>query len=367
MTESRHGGPLPANVRKIILLLLRYVLPVAALAYLVRTLSGMPRGIFDLWISSLDIQLGTFLLLALLLVLAAVNWMLEAVKWKLLAGKLEPISIGKAFRGILYGVCLGFVTPKRSGEIAGRALVLKPGNQVKGMLINMAGGLSQLGVTLVVGLASLGWVIYFRGTAASHDASIPSGLAAASDIVAASSEPATASGPSLAIFPLAILLALIFLLLYSHRLLRWYLSTPGIPKWTTRVSVLLQVSRPELGRLVGLSFIRYLVFLLQFFLLLQVFQTPISLYASFLLLSITYLVLAAIPLSALGEAGIRGSVVLLAYGWIAAGVPVPPLVETGLVAGILGLWLVNLVLPALAGAALALGGGVSLNARRALA
>ncbi len=339
---------------------MRYVLPVAALAYLFRTLSGMPRGIFDLWISSLDIQLGTFLLLALLLVLAAINWMLEAAKWKLLAGKLEPISIGKAFRGILYGVCLGFVTPKRSGEIAGRALILKPGKQVKGMLINTAGALSQLGVTLVVGLASLGWVIHFRGTAAGPDATITSGIATASEIT-------TASGPSLAIFPLAALLALIFLLLFSHRLLRWYLSRPNIPKWSAKVSVLLQVSRPELGTLVGLSLLRYLVFMLQFFLLLRIFQTPIPLHVSFLLLSITYLVLVAIPLSALGEAGIRGSVVLLAYGWIAAGVPVPPLVETGLVAGILGLWLVNLVLPALAGAALAVGGGVSLNARRALA
>jgi hypothetical protein len=57
--------------------------------------------------------------------------------------------------------------------------------------------------------------------------------------------------------------------------------------------------------------------------------------------------------------------VLLAYGWMAGAGPVSPLLETGLVAGILGLWLVNLVFPALAGAALAIGGGVSLNARRA--
>lgn len=361
MIESRQKGPLPANVRKIILLVLRYVLPVAALAYLVRTLAGMPQGIFELWFSSLDLRLGTFLLLALLLVLAAVNWLLEAVKWKLLAGKLEPISLGMAFRGILYGVCLGFVTPKRSGEIAGRALVLRAGNQVKGMLINTAGSLSQLGVTLVVGLASLGWVIHFRGTVLASDANITSGIAAASsDIVPAS------SGTALAIFPLAVLLALVFLLLYAHRLLRWYLSRPGIPKWSAKASVLLQVSRPELVKLVGLSLLRYLVFMLQFFLLLRVFQTPIPLHASFLLLSVTYLVLAAIPLSALGEAGVRGSVVLLAHGWMAGGVAAPPLIETGLVAGILGLWLVNLVIPALAGAVLAVGGGVSFNVRRAL-
>jgi hypothetical protein len=339
MIESRRLGPLTANVHKIILALLRFVLPVAALAYLIRTLTGIPGEVFNLWLSSLPFEYLTFMLLALLLTLAAANWLIEAVKWKILAGRIEKISLSKAFMGILYGVCLGFVTPRRSGEIPGRAMVLQPGNKVSGMLINTPGSMAQLGVTLVGGLASL-VLILSAGTT-------------------------YGPGPAMLVFPVLALLALVLLAVFAKPLLRRYLYGTRIPRWTAKAAVLLDVSRNLLILLTGLSLIRYMVFMAQFYLLLRIFQTPFTMQQSFILLSVTYLVLAAVPLSALGEAGVRGAVVLLVSGWMTGGT-LPPYTEAGLVAGILGLWLVNLVFPALAGAALAIGGGVSLNLRRAL-
>ncbi len=339
MIKSHRNVPAFTNVHKIILLLLRYVVPLAALAYLVWSISRMPRDILSLWLSSLAFRGPVLWAVAFLLILATGSWMLESIKWKLLAGKIEPISLGKAFRGILFGVSMGMATPKRAGEIAGRALVLLPENQVKGMVINTAGSLSQLAVTLVFGLASLAVLLLL---------------------------PASASPPGwpVLVFPPLALAVLILLLFNAHRLVRWILAKPGAPRWSHVASVFLQVGRGELLGLLGLSMFRYLVFMLQFFLLLRVFHAPLPFAASFLLLSMIYLVLAAVPLSALGEAGVRGSVALLVSGWIYGG-GTPPFIEAGLVAAILGLWLVNLVIPAMVGALLALGGGVSLNVGRA--
>lgn len=347
MNKSRLKAPLSANVRKIILLLLRFVLPVAALAFLVRTLAAMPPEVHRLWLSSLRLDPLTILMLCLLLFLSAFNWLLEAMKWKILAGEIERISLGRAYRGILYGVCLGFVTPKRSGEIAGRALVLDSGNRITGMLVNTPGSMLQLGVTLVGGLTSLALVFYGWRTDPEH---LPAAVL-----------PATA----LLLFPVMALLLLILLFLVAKPMLRRFLARQVHRSWSRKASVLLNIDGPKLVPLAALSVCRYMVFMLQFYLLLRVFQAPLSFPASFVLLSLTYLVLTAVPLSALGEAGVRAAVVLLVAGWVTAG-DLTALMETGMVAGILGLWLINLVVPALAGAALAMTGSVPLNIRRAL-
>lgn len=349
MTESRRKGSLPANVHKIILSLLRFVLPLAALAYLVHALHGMPPGMHRLWLSSLQLNASSLLLLSLLLVLATLNWLLEAVKWKLLTAGLEAISLTTAFRGILYGVCLGFVTPKRSGEIAGRAMVLRSGNRISGMLVNTPGSLVQLGVTLVGGLISLFLVLSRWGSS-------PNPFPGTDAM----------SGTTLLLFPVAALALLTLLFVFAKPGLRWFLSRPASPAWSQKAVVLLDIGGKKLLVLVFLSVCRYLLFMLQFYLLLRLFQSPLPIQDCFVLLSVTYLVLAAVPLSALGEAGVRGAVVLLASGWITPG-NLPPMMETGLVAGVMGLWLINLVIPALAGGALALAGGVPLNLRRALA
>jgi hypothetical protein len=314
------------------------------MAYLLWTFTRLPEGVLSSWASSLGENGRAFRAgLLLILSLVPVNWLLESVKWKLLAGKVEPISLGRSFSGILYGVCLGFVTPRRTGEIAGRALVLQPGHRLRGMLVNTAGSLSQLGVTLAAGLASLAFLLLGGGQA-------PAGIPV----------------PHAAVALPALLLALLALaLLTFRRLLRWYLSRSSIPEWSRHADVLLGLRDRELLWQLLLSAARYLVFTLQFYLLLRLFQAALPFGTALLLLSVTYLLLTAIPLSALGEAGVRGPVVLLAAGMV-PGLAAGPSLEAGMVAAILALWLVNLVLPAIAGALQALAGGIPLQTGRAL-
>lgn len=52
------------------------------------------------------------------------NMLLEGVEWRLLLRRVAPVGWGATFGGILCGYALGFFTPARAGEIAGRAFYL---------------------------------------------------------------------------------------------------------------------------------------------------------------------------------------------------------------------------------------------------
>jgi hypothetical protein len=322
------------NIHKFIRVLIRFILPVAASLYLIYVVCRIPSDTIEYWAASLDFSFRVVVMLALVIVLALLNWLFEAVKWRLLAGQLQAISIKEAFIGILYGVSLGMITPRRVGEVAGRAMVLKPEYRWKGMVINTAGSIAQLGVSLVFGLLSVAFVL-FQGTTAS---SFPLG------------------------FPLGALAILLLLLVTAKPAISRLLTWPKLPGWARVIDVFSGLGLKEMTTLLVLSVFRYSIFLMQFYMLLVVFGVPLSMFYSMLLLSIVFLILAAIPVSALGEAGIRGSVVLLAYGFVfGSHHAFAPGVEPGLLAAILSLWLINLVLPASAGAVLALSGRISIK------
>ena len=53
------------------------------------------------------------------------NWSIEAIKWRLLIKKMQPITFIEALKGVLSGVAVGTFTPNRIGEFGGRILYLK--------------------------------------------------------------------------------------------------------------------------------------------------------------------------------------------------------------------------------------------------
>ena len=276
------------NIHKFLRVLIRIVLPVAASLYLIYVVCRIPSDTIEYWAASLDFSFRVVAMVALVIVLGMLNWLLEAVIWRLLAGRLQAISLKEAFMGILYGVSLGMITPRRVGEIAGRAMVLKPEHWWRGMVINTAGSITQLGVSLVFGLLSVAFVL-FQGSTAS---SFPLG------------------------FPLGALAVLFILLVTAKPVISRLLLCPKLPGWARVIDVFSGLGLKEMGMILILSVSRYSIFLIQFYMLLAVFGIPLPMFYSMLLLSVVFLILAAIPVSALGEAGIRGSVVLLAYGFV---------------------------------------------------
>lgn len=90
-------------------------------------------------------------LIAFIFVLMLVNWLTEAVKWKLLAGKITPVSFSASVLSVFTGITVSFFTPNRVGEFAGCVLHLPFKTRIKGSVASVIGSMSQLLITLIAG------------------------------------------------------------------------------------------------------------------------------------------------------------------------------------------------------------------------
>ncbi|MFO7977547.1 MAG: hypothetical protein R6U64_02705 [Bacteroidales bacterium] len=331
-----------ANVIKFFRRVLRFVVPLGAFAFLVYSLLQLPAEVFVLWKDNLIWSPAITALFSLLIILSFFNWSLEAVKWKMLSGKLEQVSFRMSLYGVLYGVTLGMVTPKRYGEFLGRTMILIPANRIRGMVINVAGSLSQLSITMVFGLLAVVAAIML----ANPDSTFFDGHLLFQN-------PAFA----IALVGLILVMAALFGARPVGRKINNHLSAP---RWLKPFAIFHELKPIEMISLIGWSFLRYLIFIIQFYVFLVIFHVPVDLATAFLLLAISYLFLSPLPISAVVEAGVRGSVVLVVFELFFSRMSgIIPGVEISLVASMLGLWLVNLALPAMAGALLGVSGKIS--------
>jgi hypothetical protein len=105
--------------------------------------------------------------------------------------------------------------------------------------------------------------------------------------------------------------------------------------------------------------LRYLIFIVQFHLLLRVFGLNLLFYDTFMVLSIIYLIMVGLPVSGLAEAGIRGSVALFVFSlYLNEKISAFPGSELSIVSATLLLWFFNLALPGITGALLTMTGKV---------
>lgn len=336
LSVFEHNNPQgrKTKVSKIFWVVIRYVVPLAAMAYIIYSLVKIPPEQLTFWKESLDWSFLSFLLVFSVLLLTLLNWLLEAMKWRRLAQRFEQVSLRRAYAGVLFGISLGMITPRRAGEFAGRVVVLRPENQLRGMVINTAGSFTQFLVTLLFG--HVGVALAILGKASDYSAS--------------------REGQLLLFTGIALVLSLI-LVLYAKRILAWLQQQRWFPKKLKITEVFMTLTRKEMGVLFSLSMLRYAIFITQFHLLLMLLGLQLMFFETFMVLSIIYLVMVGIPVSGLAEAGIRGSVALLVFniylGNKLAGLPA---VELTIVSATLLLWLFNLALPGLLGAGLSLSG-----------
>jgi hypothetical protein len=101
-------------------------------------------------------------------------------------------------------------------------------------------------------------------------------------------------------------------------------------------------SRRELIYVLGLSFFRYAVFLLQYFCLFHFFDVDITLPVTFLCVAMLFMLLALVPGMALAELGVRGKLSLLILGTFSSN-------AIGIVLAVTSIWFLNLIVPAIAG------------------
>jgi uncharacterized membrane protein YbhN (UPF0104 family) len=265
-------------------------------------------------------------LLAVIL-LMIVNWSIEAVKWKMLVKPIQKVSFIKALRAILSGVSFSVSMPNRIGEYLGRVMYMDEGNRLKTISITIVGSISQLMITVLMGF--LGILVLREGLEARQ----------------------VLSPVWMKVIIYGVLLALVVITIIYFRLswiIKWIDRIPAIQRFTYLIKALEDFHFSLLIKLLLLSALRFSVFILQYYLLFPLFGVEITWLQCLWTVSVSFLVMAAIPTIAILELPLRGNVmttILALYTANSLGV--------GFTAA--AIWLINLIVPAVVGSVLILG------------
>ena len=260
-------------------------------------------------------MLGThgLLLMSAISLLMLVNWAIEALKWKMLVKHIQVQSFLAALKSVFIGVTIGLFTPNRAGELIGRVYFIEDDKKLRASLINSIGSLAQVACTFGFGIMAL---LFFK-------------------------ENWISKIPFTTLLSLALLLITISIALYyvvrNNMVLQNIIREIVLPfrriDWTTVTQV------------VGLSILRYLIFTIQFVLVLQVFTINLSISEMLICIAVNYFLITVIPTYALAEIGVRGTVATAVFG--VYGIDALPVISASLI-----VWMINLAVPALIGTAI---------------
>lgn len=265
--------------------------------------------------------------LAAVFVLMLTNWSIETFKWKLAVQKVQRINFFTAFKAVLSGVSFSVTTPNRVGEYLGRVLYMNDGNRLKAISLTITGSISQLIVTLFMGLAGM---IVLR-------ASIEGGRLLTSFWF-----------DTLLYGGIAVT---VFLTVFYFRLswvVKWIDRLPTSKRWAWLIETLEEFNATLLLQIMSLSALRFIVFIIQYYLLFRLFDVDVSLWQGWWAVSVSFLVMATIPTIALfTDLGLRGKVSLMLVGLFSQN-------SLGISLTAVSIWFINLIIPALAGSLLIL-------------
>lgn len=256
-------------------------------------------------------QLWNFLPVILLM---GLNWLLEAAKWKVLIHPLEPVSLIQSLKTVLGGLATGLGTPNRIGEYGGRALYMRKENRMGSLSATAVSSFSQLLITLVFGVT--GMLILKTGI----------------------------TGNPLVVFSAAGIFSIVCCYFYFHpaRIIPIVKRFPFSQKILPHLTILEKLPVTVLLRVLLLSSIRYLVFVCQFILLLEIMRVDVDWWQALWSVSILYLILAIVPSVALLELSVRAKAGILIFQALSKNI-------VGIYAASTGIWLVNVIVPAVIG------------------
>ncbi len=263
--------------------------------------------------------------LLLCAILMVINWGLETVKWKIAVKGIQPVSFLTAFKAVLSGVSFSISTINRMGEYFGRVLYMKEGNRVSTAALTIICSMSQLITTLF-----FGWFGIFLIAGEPRRTLIP-----------AFWENVLIGGT---------IIALVILTLFYFRLsilFRWIGSIPALAKYRHIFTAIQQLDATILWSLLSLSAVRYVVFILQYYLLFNLFGVDLNWWQVFWSVSVTFLIMAVLPNIALIELFQRNAVSLAIIGLLTKN-------QVGISLTTSTIWLINLVIPSVIGSLLIL-------------
>lgn len=266
--------------------------------------------------------------LVAVVLLMIVNWGIETIKWQLCIRNIQRINFLTAFKAVLSGVSFSVSTPNRVGEYLGRILYMDDGNRLKAISLTITGSISQLIITLTMGLAGL---VMLKSTVETG------GLISSfwADMILYGT-----------------MIAVIVLTVFYFRLswlARWVDRLPGSRRYAWLFRTLEGFNATLLLQLLSLSALRFFVFIMQYYLLFRLFDVNVAWGQALWAVSVSFLVMAIIPTIALfTDLSLRGEVSLKLLGLFSSN-------QLGITWTLVSIWFINLIIPALTGSLLILG------------
>lgn len=291
----------------------------AAMLYSLYHQLFIKRDITSLWMEfHRRIDFERIHLLLIVLALLLVNWCLETLKWHILVNKYYSISFSDSVKAILMGLSFGVVTPNRSGEFAGRLIMVPKEYNLLSVKSNLMTSLSQNLSTLACGLLA---TFFF---------------AKPFDFIGV-------NNTQLLVFLVPLLVACLWIYFYIEPILRFPIVrklNQRFPQW----GLLSEFSFPWNDKLkvLSLALLRFLIYSIQFALILQFLGADVDLVILLGLVIIIFFIQSFIPLPPLINLLARGEIALILFSEYNVN-------ELVIICGIVFIWIINVVIPALIG------------------
>jgi len=256
--------------------------------------------------------------LVLVVILLPVNWLLEAIKWKMLISIIQNISIFTSYKAVLTGISTGFFTPNRVGELVGRIMFLKAENRKAGVTLSLVNSLTQNIIMALCGIPAC-FIFFTRNS-----------VSLATDITR---------------FVLILFVCLIafgsiyFALPYLSRQISQSRFSSKITAFTSCLS---NYSWFYLLNVMFVSLLRYVVFCVQFYFMLRLFNVQLEVWQAIVAIPASYLFVTFTPSVAFSEAAVRSSYAVLFIGAFSGQV-------VGIALAGISIWMVNFVVPMFVG------------------
>ncbi len=261
-----------------------------------------------------------FLLLALVIILMFINYGIEAFKWKLVLSPFLTLSLYQSLKNIFTGQAFAFTTINNLGDYVGKVWHLKE-DKVKLGALSVYTSFSQVLVILYFGF--IGYLC---------------------------SKQFISSVVSISFFLhqfviiVGVIIVVVFTFLYYNLFIGLHLikKIPLINKFFRVFDKLIQIEKLLLTKLLLYSICRYVVFVVQYLLVLLLFGIS-SLHIDFVsIVALFLLAITIIPSIAFAELGIRGQLSILFFGWLTTN-------TVAIVLSAVFIWLINKVIPAIIG------------------
>jgi hypothetical protein len=252
--------------------------------------------------------------LIICVLLIPVNWGIETYKWQLITKPIEKISFKRASQSVYSGICLGNLAPARATEFIAKIIFFKPENRPKITVLHFFNGMFQLSVTYVIGFVALVYRLHSFGE------NVWMAYTAVSSAI-------------------TIILVFMISIWKIDKILKFISDRISKDKKTVRLEY--KFEKSTLFQLFGFSFVRYGVFFVQMLLMMNVFSNGFSFEVA-LGIALYFLITTSIPMISFLEAAIRTAVALIVFK--NTGIS-----STALALASLAVWLINIIIPSIAG------------------